>query len=100
MTYPVSNIKSLVMFTDDCVLYRNIQTLQDCRILHEDLDSLALWEADRQMQFNLAKSDLALFIQTNSSQLHATVAKFRKRSVGKISCHNNHREHGLGSTYL
>ena len=50
------NIKSSVcLFTDDCVLYRNIHSLQDCLILQEDLDSLGLWEADWQMKFNVAK---------------------------------------------
>ena len=38
------NIKSSVcLFADDCVLYRNIHSLQDCLILQEDLDSLVLW---------------------------------------------------------
>ena len=50
------NIKSSVrLFADDCVLYRNINSLQDCLILQEDLDSLGLWEADWQMKFNVAK---------------------------------------------
>ena len=50
------NIKSSVcLFADDCVLYRNIHSLQDCLILQEDLDSLGLWEADWQMKFNVAK---------------------------------------------
>ena len=50
------NIKSSVrLFADDCVLYRNIHSLQDCLILQEDLESLWLWEADWQMKFNVAK---------------------------------------------
>ena len=50
------NIKSSVrLFWDDCVLYRNIHSLQDCLILQGDLDSLGLWEADWQMKFNVAK---------------------------------------------
>ena len=50
------NIKSSVrLFGEDCVLYRNIHSLQDCLILQEDLDSLGLWEADWQMKFNVAK---------------------------------------------
>ena len=50
------NIKSSVnLFADDCVLYRNIHSLQDCLISQEDLDSLGLWEADWQMKFNVAK---------------------------------------------
>ena len=50
------NIKSSVrLFSDDCVLYRNIHSLQYCLILQEDLESLALLEADWQMKFNVAK---------------------------------------------
>ena len=49
-------IKSSVrLFADDCVLYRNIHSLQDCLILQKDLDSLGLWEADWQMKFKVAK---------------------------------------------
>ena len=49
-------IKSSVgLFADDCVLCRNINSLQDCLILQEDLDSLGLWEAEWQMKFNVAK---------------------------------------------
>ena len=36
-------------------MYRTIHSLQDCLISQEDLDSLALWEADWQIQFNVAK---------------------------------------------
>lgn len=37
------------------VLYRNIFSLRDCKILHDDLDSLARWEADLQMKFSVSK---------------------------------------------
>ena len=33
---------SVCLFADDCVLYRNIHSLQDCLILQEDLYSLGL----------------------------------------------------------
>ena len=50
------NVKSSVyLFADNCVLYRNIHSLQDRLILLEDLDSLGLWDADWQMKFNVAK---------------------------------------------
>ena len=50
----LDNIRSSVcLFTDDCVLYRKIHSLQDCMILQEDLTSLGQWEADWQMQFNV-----------------------------------------------
>ena len=34
------------LFADDCVLYRNIHSLQDCLTLQEDITSLGQWEAD------------------------------------------------------
>ena len=50
------NIRSSVpLFTDDCVLYRNMYSIQDCLTLQEDLTSLGQWEADWQMKFNVAK---------------------------------------------
>ena len=50
------NIRSSVrLFADDCGLYRNIHSLQDCLTLQEDLTSLGQWEADWQMKFNVAK---------------------------------------------
>ena len=36
---------SVRLFADDCVLYRNIHSLQDCLTLQEDLTSLGQWEA-------------------------------------------------------
>ena len=53
------NIRSSVyLFADDCVLYRNINSFidwHDCQILQHDLNSLAQWETDWQMKFNVAK---------------------------------------------
>ena len=48
------NIRSSVrQFADDCVLYRNIKSPLDCHILQDDLNSLAKWETDWQMKFNV-----------------------------------------------
>ena len=50
------NIRSSVrLFANDCVLYRNIKSPIDCQILQVDLNSLAQWETDWQMKFNVAK---------------------------------------------
>ena len=52
----LDNIRSSVcLFADYCVLYRNIHSLQDCLILQEDITSLGQWEADWQIQFNVAQ---------------------------------------------
>ena len=51
------NIRSSVrLFADDCVLYRNIKSPLDCHILQDDLNSLAKWEMDWQMKFNVTSS--------------------------------------------
>ena len=51
------NIRSSVhLFVDYCVLYRNIYSIQDClKTMQEDLTSLGQWEADWQVEFNVAK---------------------------------------------
>ena len=46
---------SVRLFADDCVLYRKIESPMDCQILQDDLNSLAQWEADWQVKFNVAK---------------------------------------------
>ena len=46
----LDNIRSSVrLFADDCVLYRNIKSPLDCQILQDDLNSLAKWEMDWQI---------------------------------------------------
>ena len=52
---------SVRLFPDDCVLYRNIHSRQDCLTLQEDLTSLGQWEADWQMKFNIAKSSFQCY---------------------------------------
>ena len=50
------NIRSSVhLFADDCVLYRNMKSPVDCQNLQDDLNSLAQWETNWQMKFNVAK---------------------------------------------
>ena len=50
------NIRSSVrLFADDCFLYRNIESPMACQTLQDDLNSLAQWETDWQMKFNVAK---------------------------------------------
>ena len=45
------NIRSSVrLFADDCLLYGNTHSLQNCLTLQEDLTSLGQWEADWQME--------------------------------------------------
>ena len=51
----LGDIRSSVrLFADDCVLDRDIYSIQDCMTLQEDLTSLGQWEADWQMKFIVA----------------------------------------------
>ena len=43
------------LFADDCVLCRNINSLTECQILQDDLNSLAQCKNDWQMKFNVFK---------------------------------------------
>ena len=52
----VNNISSEIrLFADDCVLYRRIRCLDDCRALQSDIDTLLHWSGTWQMQFNNKK---------------------------------------------
>ena len=90
----LDNIRSSVcLFADDCVLYRNIHSLQDCLILQEDLTSLGQWEVDWQMKFNVAKCHS---MRATRRQHHKhfdylnTQSNFGKSSVGKIPWYHHY----------
>jgi len=49
-------VKSHVrLFADDTVLYRQVESTQDCEALQADLDALSKWEEEWDMQFHPAK---------------------------------------------
>ena len=62
-TFPIVYINELPeqvrskmrLFADDTIIYRKINTTDDCRILQEDLDSVQKWEETWQMAFHLDK---------------------------------------------
>ena len=43
---------STCLFADDCILYRQIRTQQDCAILQDDLNNLAAWGQKWGMAFH------------------------------------------------
>ena len=86
------NIRSSVrLFADDCVLYRNIHSLQDCLTLHEDLTSLGQWEADWQMKFNVSKCYSMKVTRHQHHKLLTTQSNFGKCSDGKIPWYHHYR---------
>ena len=43
------------LFADDCIVYRKIQTPEECNQLQRDIDSLAQWESSGGMSFHQDK---------------------------------------------
>ena len=85
------NIRSSVrLFADECVLYRNIHSLQDCLTLQEDLASLGQWEADWQMKFNVAKCH----------SMKVTRHQHHKQILFDYSLHNQTLENVQSAKYL
>ena len=55
----VVNIQSTIrLFADDCVLYREIRDINDCKILQSDLNKLYTWQHKWQMKFNAKKCNI------------------------------------------
>ena len=85
------NIRSSVcLFMDDCVLYRNIYSIQDCLTLQEDHTSLGQWEADGQMKFNVAKCH----------SMRVTRHQHHKHILFDYSLHNQTLENVQSAKYL
>jgi len=62
-----SRVRSSVrMFADDCLLYREIRSMNDSKILQGDLDSLHAWEQDWLVVFNPSKCDAITFRRKRS----------------------------------
>ena len=71
---PKSTRSSVRLFADYCVLYININYPIDCRILQDDLDSLAQWETDSE--------DNSLHSEDNSPPIQKTT---RPRLIGQLA---------------
>ena len=57
---------SLQFFTDDCVLYRTVTSLEDSKQLQYDLDSILEWSQIWKMKFNIRKCTVLQCSRTNS----------------------------------
>ena len=51
------------LFADDCIIYRKIQTQDDCKQLQRDLYSLAQWESTWSMSFHADKCNVLRVIK-------------------------------------
>ena len=52
---PASVSSKTRLFADDCILYRNIYTREDCKVLQEDLHRPEKWEKAWGMEFHPGK---------------------------------------------
>ncbi len=43
------------LFADDCLLYKKIESDEDCTLLQQDLDKINLWADKWKMEFNVSK---------------------------------------------
>ena len=57
------------LFADDCLMYRKVNSISDCKLLHQDLDNLIKWEQQWQMNFNPDKCEV-LTITKKHKPLH------------------------------
>ena len=96
------NIRSSVrLFADDCVLYRNIESPMDCQILQDDLNSLAQWETDWQMKFNIAKChSMRVTRHPPDKHIHFDYTLHQQRLEQVQSAKYYLRRLGLGSTHF
>ena len=74
------------LFADDCVLYRNVKTQEDCELLQEDLKNLEKWEEKWSMSFNPDKC--------NSISITRKINKI----THTYSLHNQERKHVPSTT--
>ena len=58
------------LFADDCVVYRVINSEQDCQALQEDLNNLAAWEKRWGMSFHPEKCSILRVHRKRSPIIH------------------------------
>ena len=79
-------IKSQVrLLADDCILYREIKSLDDSKKLQEDINTLCSWESTWQMRFNVAKC-YAMHI-THKKKLLPTLYKMNDSLLETVDSH-------------
>ena len=54
------------LFADDCIVYRQIYSPEDCRVLQDDLDNLARWESKWGMAFYPQKCSVLSITRSRS----------------------------------
>ena len=74
-----ANLSSTIrLFTDDCLVYREIKSTTDCDALQEDLNKLVVWSHTWGMEFNVAKCNILTVTNKVKHQV-----KYRYRMEGE-----------------
>ena len=60
---------SVVLYADDMVLYRTIQTHEDYSLIQVDIDAVTTWIENLSLKFNQEKCKLMLFSRKGTAQL-------------------------------
>jgi len=55
MTFPITYTSTFHLYTDDCILYRQIDSSSDANVLQNDLSMLEEWEKEWKMLLNIDK---------------------------------------------
>ncbi|MCG8031679.1 MAG: reverse transcriptase family protein, partial [Candidatus Thiodiazotropha taylori] len=63
------------LFADDCIVYRPIRDIEDCKTLQEDLSTLAEWERKWGMEFHPQKCNILSVTRARSPIQHPYVLK-------------------------
>ena len=93
---PLKVSSTSCLFANDSLLYRRIRSLEDARLLQEDLDKLQVWEKEWQMLFDPTKCEVIRITKKRNpiqtiNQIHdhdLTVTKGGERYLG-ITISNN-----------
>ncbi len=76
------------LFADDCILYKEIKSLEDTKTLQENLDTLTRWEDRWQMSFNVKKCHIL------------TISRKRQNIVARYSLRGSQLDRVDSATYL
>ena len=74
---------TVVLYADDMVLYRTIQTHEDYSLIQMDIDAVTTWIENLSLKFNQEKCKLMLFSRKGTAQL--PIIKLNGCSLEKVS---------------
>ena len=75
---------SVRLFAGDCVLYRDVGSPLDCRILQDDLNGLAGWEMDWQMGFSVGRCRSVGVARLHPGGHVGFGCTLRRRALGRV----------------